>query len=176
MGIFKNIFNAQNEKAAAKAAYNGNFDQAFALLAKGGDINFSRWVEGRHEDDRGAEGNIGYAAVQQGNLQALEKALDNGLDPSLQSRFRAPLVIFAIHQKQEEAALKLVERGADVSSYLFADYLSPLSLAKLMGMNKLTQAIESKLDSEQLAAARAADLPWGDNVPKVQPAPNSFKL
>jgi hypothetical protein len=173
MGI-KSLFKAQNEKAAAKAAFDGNFEQAFALIDKGLNINFTRWVEGKGFDDRGGEGNIGYAAIKHGNLEALEKALEKGLDPSLQSRYLSPLVVFAIHQKQEEAALTLVERGADLTSYLFAECLSPLSLAKMYGMNKLTQAIESKLTSEQLDAARAADI--FPDAPKAPAPAKQLKL
>lgn len=165
--MLKKIFDRQKEKAAMKAAYAGNFDQAFAVLETGGDINASYYVG--DPDEGGGEGNIGYSAVMHGNVEALQKALDKGLNPDLQSPYRAPLVVFAIIHKQEDAARLLIERGADVATYRMYDFLSPLSLAKMLQMDGLAALIETKLTLAQLEDSRAADLPW--DRPEQAPAP-----
>lgn len=170
MGILKEIFDNQKSKNAMKAAFSGHFDRAFAILETGGDINATRYIG--DPEDGGGEGNIGYAAILHGNREALEKALDKGLYPDLQSPYRSPLVIFAIQNKQEDMAKLLVERGADVASFRFADYLSPLSLAKMYKMDSLAALIEAKLTPEQLEASKAADLPWKQ---QKAPAPQKRK-
>lgn len=165
MGLFTPIFKAIDNNAAAKAAFAGEFDKAFALYAKGADINFTRWVNGK-DGAEGGVGNIGYAAILRGDTATLEKALDLGLNPDLHSGYRSPLVVFAITNKQEEAAKLLISRGADVDQFRFQDFLSPLALARIYGMPDVEKAIEEKLSPKQLEASRAADLP---QAPKAKP-------
>lgn len=169
MGLLRWAFKRTNTKAAAKAAFAGNFEQAFTLIDKGADINASCWIG--DPDDGGGEGNIGYSAIKHGNLKALEQALERGLDPNLQSPYRQPLVIFAIQNKQEDAAKLLVERGADVSSYLLGDFFSPLALTRIYKMPELEALIASKLTPEQLRVARAADFPWAADSPAESEKP-----
>lgn len=165
MGLFTPIFKAIDNNAAAKAAFAGEFDKAFALYAKGADINFTRWVDGK-DGAEGGVGNIGYAAILRGDTATLEKALDFGLNPDLYSGYRNPLVIFAITNKQEDAAKLLISRGADVDQFRFQDFLSPLALARIYDMPEVVKAIEDKLSPAQLKASRAADLP---QAPKAKP-------
>ncbi len=153
----KPIFQGQKNKAAAKAAFAGEFDKAFSYVEQGADINSSVYVG--DPDEGGGEGNIGYAAIIQGNLAALEKALDKGLSPDFQSRYRAPLVVFAIMEKQEAAAKLLIARGADVSEFRLSDFFSPLSLTRIYNMPEVGKLIEERLSPAQLAASRAADIP-----------------
>lgn len=157
MTFLKFKFQSTKNKAAATAAFKGDFDAAFAAVARGADINACRYVGDPDYD--GGEGNIGYAAVKHGNMDALKKALDLGLDPSITSPYRQPLVAFAISNKQEAMASLLVERGADVNSYLIGDFFSPLALARIHGMEALEKQIAATLSPEQLKEARANDLP-----------------
>ena len=167
------IFKGQKNKAAARAAFAGDFETAFSWIGKGAEINSSAYIGDPDED--GGEGNIGYAAIKHGNLQALEKALDMGLDPSFQSPYRSPLVIFAIQNKQEDAAKLLIARGADVSSYLLGDFFSPLATARVYNMPDVEALIAQKLTPDQLATARANDLPQIGGAPKNS-KPNGLKL
>lgn len=160
MGLFSPIFKALDNNAAAKAAFAGEFDKAFALVAKGADINFTRWVDGK-DGAEGGVGNIGYAAILRGDTATLEKALDLGLDPDLYSGYRSPLVIFAIMNRQEDAAKLLISRGADVDQFRLQDFLSPLALARIYNMPEVEKMIEAKLSPRQLEESRAADLPRG---------------
>ncbi|MEZ0261354.1 MAG: hypothetical protein ACAH80_10115 [Alphaproteobacteria bacterium] len=157
MAFLKFEFQSTKNKAAAKAAFAGDFDAAFAAVARGANINSSYYVGDPDRD--GGEGNIGYSAVKHGNLEALKKALELGLNPSIASPYRQPLVAFAISNNQEAMASLLVERGADVSSYLIGDFFSPLSLARIHNMPALEKQIAATLTSEQLAEARANDIP-----------------
>lgn len=168
MGLFSPIFKAIDNNAAAKAAFAGEFDKAFALYARGADINFTRWVDGK-DGDEGGVGNIGYAAILRGDTATLEKALDLGLNPDLHSGYRSPLVAFAIMNKQEEAAKLLISRGADVDQFRFQDFLSPLALARIYGMPDVEKMIVSKLNPAQLQASRAADLPQGPKAAALNP-------
>lgn len=153
----KPIFQGQKNRAAAKLAFAGDFDGAFAMVERGADINSFYFVgEG---GEGGDEGNIGYSAIRLGNLAALEKALDKGLSPDLQSYYRAPLVVYAIMQKQEEAAKLLINRGADVSEFRLQDFFSPLSLTRIYDMPEVGKMIEAKLSPAQLQASRDADIP-----------------
>lgn len=165
MGILKPLFDKQKSKAAMLAAFGGDFSRAFAILETGGDINATRYIG--DPEYGGGEGNIGYAAVLHGDIAALGKALDRGLNPDVHSPYRSPLVIFAIQQNREDMAMLLVERGADVSEFRLQDYLSPLSLAKIYRMDGLAALIEEKLSPEELQASREADLPWGQNRPSA---------
>ena len=168
MGFLSPIFKALDNNAAAKAAFAGEFDKAFGLVAKGADINFTRWVDGKDGADGGV-GNIGYAAILRGDTATLEKALDLGLNPDLYSGYRHPLVIFAIMNKQEDAAKLLISRGADVDQFRFQDFLSPLALARIYNMPDVAKMIEAKLNPAQLQAARAADLPQGPKANALNP-------
>jgi hypothetical protein len=152
------VFKGQKNRAAAKAAFTGDFDAAFAMVDRGADINSSYYVG--DPDDGGGEGNIGYSAIRAGNLAALEKALDKGLDVNLQSYYRQPLLVYAIMQKQEEAGKLLINRGADVTGndYLFSDIFSPLTLTRFHQMPEVGRMIEERLSPKQLETARAADL------------------
>ena len=163
MGILKPLFDKQKSKAAMLAAFGGDFGRAFDILETGGDINATRFIG--EPGYGGSEGNIGYAAVLHGDIEALGKALDRGLNPDVHSPYRSPLVIFAIQQNREDMAMLLVERGADVSTFRLQDYLSPLSLAKIYRMEGLAALIEEKLSPEQRVASKAADLPWGHTKP-----------
>ncbi|HYD18430.1 MAG TPA: hypothetical protein VEF76_08120 [Patescibacteria group bacterium] len=171
MGLLSPIFKTLDNNAAAKAAYAGEFDKAFALVEKGADINYSRWVDGPGEDGGGI-GNIGYAAILRGDVKALEKALDLGLNPDLQSPYRSPLVVFAIMNKQEEAAKLLVNRGADVDSFRLSDFFSPLALTRIYDMPEVGKLIEQKLSPAQLLAARDADIPQAQQQPARQAKKN----
>lgn len=157
MAFLKFEFQSTKDKAAATAAFNGDFEKAFAAVERGANINSCRYIGDPDHD--GGEGNIGYSAVKHGNIDALKKALDLGLDPSLASPYRQPLVAFAISNKQEAMASLLVERGADVSSYLIGDFFSPLALARIHGMPELEKQIAATLSPQQLAEARSNDLP-----------------
>ncbi len=153
-------FQHRNDDAkACKAAFNGDFTTALALIDGGANVNATRWVNGAPGKD-GGEGNIGYAAISAGNLKVLEAALDHGLNPDLQSPYRQPLLCFAIQNGQEEAAKLLVKRGADCSDQLFADYLSPLALAKIYKMESLLEVMKETLSPEKLAKAEESVLPW----------------
>jgi ankyrin repeat protein len=150
-------FQSSKDKAAATAAFNGDFDAAFAAVERGANINSCRFIG--DVDNGGGEGNIGYSAVKHGNMDALKKALELGLDPSLKSPYRQPLVAFAISNKQEAMASLLIEKGADVSSYLIGDFFSPLALARIHGMPELEKQIAATLTPEKLAEARSNDIP-----------------
>lgn len=153
----KPIFTSQKNRAAAKAAYEGRFDDAFGLVERGADIN-AVYYFGEPEEGGGV-GNIGYSAIAQGNVAALEKALEKGLDKNLSGYGRPPLVVFAIMHKQEAAATLLVNKGAEVNDFLLSDFFSPLALTRIYDMPQLGKLIESKMTPAQLADARAADLP-----------------
>lgn len=162
------VFKGQKNKAAAKAAFAGDFDGAFAMVDRGADINSFYYVG--EFDEGGDEGNIGYSAIRQGNVAALEKALDKGLKVDLQSWYRPPLVVYAIMQKQEEAAKLLIDRGANVTTdYLLSGDLSPLALARIYKMPEVKKMIEERLTQEQLEASRWADLPGFNPSAKNNP-------
>jgi hypothetical protein len=153
----KPIFKSQKNRAAAKAAFEGRFDDAFGLVERGADIN-AVYYFGEPEEGGGV-GNIGYSAIAKGDVAALEKALERGLDKNLSGYGRPPLVVFAIMHKQEAAATLLVNKGAEVNDFLLSDFFSPLALTRIYDMPQLGRLIESKLSPAQLAAARAADIP-----------------
>lgn len=155
MGL-STIFKFQKNAAAAKLAFSGDFDGAFAMVDRGADINSSYYVG--EPDEGGGEGNIGYSAIRQGRLDILEKALDKGLSVDMQSPYGVPLLHFALREKQEAAALLLINRGANVTDYLFSDIFSPLSMASFMGLTEAAKAIEARLNPAQLETARAQDL------------------
>lgn len=57
-------------------------------LERGANINACRYIGDPDQDD--GEGNIGYSAIKHGNIEALKKALDLGLDPT---RCATPMTI-----------------------------------------------------------------------------------
>lgn len=128
---------------ACNAAFDGDFDKAFALVAKGADINTSRFVE-RDPGNTGGEGNIGHAALRHDNLHALKKALDLGLDVNFHSNFRGPLLEIAIENGQSEAAKLLIARGADVF-HAPEGRFPALTLATIHKMQDIAAMIEEIL-------------------------------
>ncbi|MDE1152787.1 MAG: hypothetical protein PW788_09645 [Micavibrio sp.] len=147
MTILSNIFKRQMAtyygRAACKAAFYGDFDKAFSLIEKGGNINMSRWMDGERAEDNG-EANIGHSALRHKNLEALTRALDAGLSPDFYSGYRSTLLKTAIETNQREAALLLIDRGATIVSYEEGT-LTPLTTARIHKMEDVAQAIEQKL-------------------------------
>ena len=161
--VFRKFAHRNDDAKACKAAFNGDFDAALALIDGGANVNATHWIDGQAGKE-GGEGNIGYAAITAGNLKALEAALDRGLSANLQSPYRQPLLCFAIQNGEEEAAKMLVKRGADCTDQLFADYLSPLALAKIYKMESLLELMKETLSPEKLAEAEVSVLPWHSDI------------
>jgi len=134
-------------RQACDAAFDGDFDKAFALVAKGADINTSRFVQ-RDPGNTSGEGNIGHAALRHDNIEALKKALDLGLDVNFHSNFRGPLLEVAIQNGQTEAAKLLIERGAEIQTAPEGRF-NALTLAKIHQEAEIVALIEAKLYPER---------------------------
>ena len=140
--IFKNRTQNSLNKTCLQTAFDGNFKQALDLVAQGADINsagkakaygmMSSWK---------VETSLGHAAIKHSNFKALVAFLDKGLKSNIEAGGK-PLLMYAIEQRQEDAALLLLDRGAG-TDYVRNDLETPLSLAEKNGMHTTVQRIKA---------------------------------
>jgi len=142
-------------KKATRAALEGDFETAINLVKKGADPNYFTWrsepIEGGGSTDYLES--MAYEAIVQRNTKALNAFLECGLNKNLICN-RCTLLDIAISNKNEDAALLLISRGAAFDLWINGPNTAywhnpPYEVALENGLTNVANAMYSKFHPGQ---------------------------